>query len=152
MIADLRRARRAPGNAPEDVDAQLEGLTLEPGRRARLQPRDGEPVVRHALYLVGTLIAFAERIGRPFDRTSLRVWATPYCVGVAERHAHPEKALPDPQFSTHTYAMVRTEKRVGRPMPVELEEVVGSWLATHQGLRPAEGMPEVLGHGCHRQG
>ena len=41
--------------------------------------------------------------------------------------------------------MVRTEKRVGRPMPVELEEVVGSWLATHQGLRPAEGMPEILG-------
>ena len=146
MLAELRRARRAGGSSPENVDAQLEGLTLEPGRRARLEPREGEPVVRHALYLVGTLIAFAERMGRPFDRTSLSVWVTPYCVGVAERHArHPEKAAPDPHFSAHTYAMVRTEDRVGRPMPVELEEVLGSWLATQQGLRPAEGMPEVLG-------
>ena len=145
MVADLRRARRAPGNAPEDVDAQLEGLTLESGRRARMQPREDEPVVRHALYLVGTLIAFAERIGRPFDRTALRVWATPYCVGVAERQAQPEKALPDPQFGTHTYAMVRSERKVGRPMPVELEELLASWLATNLGLRPVEGMPEILG-------
>ena len=101
--------------------------------------------MQHAFYLLGTLVGFAEHLGKPIDRRFLTAGAAAYCVGVAERAANPEQELRDPQFGTHTYAMVRAERKAGSPMALRHEELLASWLATNLGLRPVEDIGTLMG-------
>ena len=144
FAAELRAGRRGHEHDP-DYLATLEGLKEPPNRQARMQPREDETVPRHALYLLGTLVRFADHVGKPIDRWFLTAGATAYCVGVAEFAANPEKDLRDPHFGPHIYAMVRAERKTGSPMRVRHEELLASWLATNLGLRPLENMGASMG-------
>jgi hypothetical protein len=139
----LRRRRR--GELRDVERGQLEGLSEAPERRARLTPQPDETVGHHGGYLVGKLLVFTEARGVVVTSDFLVPTMAAYCVGIAEAARRPGVDVRDPTMPAHTYAMVRTERKLGAPVPVEQEEHLLTWLVTAAGLRPVGDAPALLG-------
>jgi hypothetical protein len=144
LLSQLREAE-ARGTLDEDGRAQLLGLTEPPESLTRFTPEEGEPVPRHALYLLGRLLAFADRAGTPVTRELLTPPATIYCVALAEAAARRAGQLRDARLPVHTYAMVRIERRLKAPLAVADEEVLLGWLTSALRLRPIADSARLLG-------
>lgn len=144
MVGELREAE-ANGTLDEDGRAQLIGLTETPGSPTRFTPDDGEPVQRHALYLLGRLLACLDRAGTPITSEFLVPSASVYCAALAEWAAGRDREPRDPRLAIHTYAMVRVERKLQAPLPVAYEEVLLGWLASALRMRPIAGSARLLG-------
>jgi hypothetical protein len=151
LVDELQRAD-VRGTLTDNARAELEGLTEDPRARARLRPLEGESPTHHGIYLVGKLIAFHDMLGTELDVNFVVPGATTYCVGLAERAAtHDEGDLRDPRVPAHTYAMVRVEKKLAHPLPVEQENLLVTWLVHQLGLRPMEDAGRQLGEQRRRR-
>ena len=144
ILVDLRR-HEAAGTLTGSMQAQLEGLSEPPLRRARFARNDGETKTEHSLYLLGKLQSYFELTGVEVDREFLVPPMTVYCVAVSEYAARPDVDLRDPRIGIHTYAMIRLERHIGAPLPIERESELLSWLMTQLSLRPVEGSGSVMG-------
>jgi hypothetical protein len=144
LVGQLREAE-ANGTLDEDGRAQLIGLTEAPGSPTRFTPQEGETVQRHALYLLGRLLAFLDRAGTPVTSEFLVPPASVYCVALAEWAAGRGGELRNPRLPVHSYAMVRVERKLQAPLPVVYEEVLLGWLASALRMRPVAGSARLLG-------
>jgi hypothetical protein len=137
-LIEAARAATA-GRGPNDVEVgRLEGLG--DAAAARLAARPGESATHHAGYLVGHLIRWLHERGKPLDAATL-LTASVYGACIADEGGQQQLARPDRPMSTHTYAAIRTEKRIGAALDRADEQMLFGWLLEQAGGRAT---PQLL--------
>jgi hypothetical protein len=135
--ADFLR-QRPPDTDPEQAATHAGTLAgLEEGPQVRLRPGPDEEIHHFAGYLAGHLLRWLVDRGRAFDDDTIAT-ASFYAAPLGDEAAQSRLGAPAANAGfLHTYLMVYLEKKLGRPVDVEVESLLVSWLLTQLRVKVA---------------